>query len=87
MGLMSFSAGFEGVLAAAQEGAEWAWELLIRDFSGSLFGFFRVRGADDPDDLVGEVFHDVARGIGRFSGDEAGVRSWAVGGARRRARG
>jgi len=73
---MSLSAGFEGVLAAAQEGADWAWELLIRELSGSLLGFFRVRGADDPDDLVGEVFHDVARGIGGFSGDEAGFRSW-----------
>lgn len=73
---MSLNAGFSGVLAAAQEGADWAWELLIRDISGSLFGFFRVRGADDPDDLVGEVFHDVARGIGGFSGDEAGFRSW-----------
>jgi DNA-directed RNA polymerase specialized sigma24 family protein len=81
---MSLSAGFEGVLAAAREGADWAWELFIRDFSGSLFGFFRVRGADD---LVGEVVHDVARGIGSFLGDEAGFRSWAVGGARRRARG
>lgn len=68
--------GFEGVLAAAQEGAEWAWELLVRDLSPRLVGFFRVRGATDPEDLAGDVFHDVARGIRGFSGDEAGFRSW-----------
>lgn len=73
---MSLDHGSDGVLAAAQEGAEWAWELLIRDLSAPLVGFFRVRGADDPEDLAGEVFHDVARGIGGFVGNQAGFRSW-----------
>jgi RNA polymerase sigma-70 factor (ECF subfamily) len=36
-----------------------------------------VRGAVDPDNLVGEVFLQLARNIGRFQGDEDEFRSWA----------
>ncbi len=73
---MSTASGFQGVLAAAREGAEWAWELLIRDLSAPLIGFFRARGADDPENLAGEVYLDIARGLKRFTGTESGFRSW-----------
>ena len=81
---MSEDSGFSGVLAAAKEGAEWAWELLIRDHTGPLVAFFRARGALDPENLAGEVYHDVARGLSRFKGTESGFRAWVFVIARRR---
>lgn len=67
---------FDGVLAAAQEGSEWAWDLLVRDVGPRLIGFFRTRGVADPEGLAGDVFADLARNIAGFDGDEAGFRSW-----------
>lgn len=68
--------GFDGVLTAAQEGSEWAWDLIVRDVGPALAGFFRTRGVPDPEALVGEVFVDLARNISTFAGDESGFRSW-----------
>jgi RNA polymerase sigma-70 factor (ECF subfamily) len=39
-------------------------------------GFFRGRGAREPDDLTGDVFVSVTRGIGSFRGDAAALRRW-----------
>ncbi len=68
--------GFESVLVAAQEGSEWAWDILVRDIAPRLVGFFRTRGVDDPEGLAGDVFVDLARNLAKFDGDEAGFRSW-----------
>lgn len=76
--------GFDGVLAAAREGADWAWELLIRDLTGPLLAFFRARGAADPENLAGEVYLAVARGLDRFRGTESGFRAFVFVIARRR---
>lgn len=67
---------FDGVLAAAQEGSEWAWDLMVRDVGPRLIGFFRTRGVADPEGLAGDVFVDLARNIDGFDGDESGFRSW-----------
>lgn len=67
---------FDAVLVAAQAGAEWAWTLLYRSLSGKVLGYLKAHGADDPEDLLGEVFLQVARNIAGFSGDEAAFRSW-----------
>ena len=67
---------FPQVLAAAQEGAEWAWAALYHSLAAQLAGFARAKGAPEPDDVVGEVFHDVARNIQTFQGTEANFRSW-----------
>lgn len=68
--------GFDGVLAAAQEGSEWAWDILVRDVGPRLVGFFRTRGVADPEALAGDVFADLARKLTGFAGDESGFRSW-----------
>ncbi|MGH8915145.1 MAG: RNA polymerase sigma factor, partial [Acidimicrobiia bacterium] len=39
-------------------------------------GFLRASHIDDPEDVLGEVFLDVARGIGGFRGDARGFRAW-----------
>lgn len=67
---------FASVLAAAQAGAEWAWALLYRAVAGKVLGYLRANGAKDPEDLLGEVFLQVARNIGTFEGDEQDFRSW-----------
>lgn len=67
---------FPQVLAAAQEGAQWAWAALYHSVASQLAGFARAKGAPEPEDVVGEVFHDVARNIDNFDGSESNFRSW-----------
>ena len=68
--------GFDTVLAAAQEGSEWAWAILVRNYGPNLKRFFALRGMADPEALVGEVFVDMSRNLGTFSGEESGFQSW-----------
>jgi RNA polymerase sigma factor (sigma-70 family) len=67
---------FDGVLAAAQAGAAWAFETLYRDLSPAVTGYLRLHGAAEPDDLASETFLGVFRGLSGFSGDEDALRSW-----------
>ena len=67
---------FQGVLTAAVEGAEWAWADLYHAYAGRVRGYLRSRGATEPDDLVGDVFVQLARNLPGFEGDEASFRSW-----------
>jgi RNA polymerase sigma factor (sigma-70 family) len=67
---------FPQVLAAARLGAEWAWTALYRDLAPSVRGYLRARGAIEPDDLLGEVFLQLVRDLGRFEGDERDLRTW-----------
>lgn len=41
-----------------------------------MLGYLRGRGARDPEDLLGEVFLQMARRIEDFDGTVAGFRSW-----------
>jgi RNA polymerase sigma factor (sigma-70 family) len=72
------------LLAAARRGDDPAWAKLYGLLAGPLLGYLRGQGADDPEDLVGEVFLDVVRGLSRFAGDEAGFRAWVFTIAHRR---
>jgi RNA polymerase sigma factor (sigma-70 family) len=71
-----FGAGFDGVLAAAQEGSGWAFERLWRAFAPSVTGYLRLQGAGEPEDLASEVFLGAFRSLATFSGDEGAFRSW-----------
>jgi RNA polymerase sigma-70 factor (ECF subfamily) len=75
---------FDDVLAAAQAGAAWAFEVLYRDLSPSVTGYLRLHGAAEPDDLASETFIGVFTGLGGFSGDEAALRGWVFTIAHRR---
>lgn len=77
--MTSIGQDFPQVLAAAQEGAEWAWARLYASVSEQLASYARAKGAPEPDDVVGEVFHDLARNIKKFSGSESKFRSWVFG--------
>jgi RNA polymerase sigma factor (sigma-70 family) len=74
---MALGERFPSILAAAQSGAEWAWDVLYQELAGALLGYLRLGEAAEPADLLGEVFLHLARNIGTFEGNEAGFRSWA----------
>ncbi len=67
---------FSSVLAAAQAGADWAWARLYHAHAGRVLGYLRSRGAADPENLLGEVFLQLARNMGGFRGTEENFRSW-----------
>ncbi len=81
---MATGPAFDDVLAAAQAGAAWAFEVLYRDLSPAVTGYLRLHGALDPDDLASETFLAVFRGLAGFSGDEGALRSWVFTIAHRR---
>jgi RNA polymerase sigma-70 factor (ECF subfamily) len=66
----------DSVIEAARAGAEWAWSQLYGELSGPVLGYLRAHGAVEPEDLLGEVFVQVARNIATFDGDGPGFRSW-----------
>ncbi len=41
-----------------------------------VLGYLRAHGAREPEDLLGEVFLQIARDLGRFRGDEGVLRRW-----------
>ena len=81
---MRTGVAFDGVLAAAQAGAGWAFEVLYRDLAPAVTGYLRLHGAAEPDDLASETFLGVFTGLSGFSGDEDGLRAWVFTIAHRR---
>ena len=75
---------FDDVLAAAQAGAAWAFEVLYRDLSPAVTGYLRLHGAAEPDNLASETFIGVFTGLAGFSGDEDALRAWVFTIAHRR---
>lgn len=67
---------FPAVLAAARQGAGWAWSRLYAEFAPGILGYLRARSAPDPENLLGEVFLQVVRDLRRFSGEGDAFRAW-----------
>ena len=71
---------FDSVLSAARAGADWAWERIYADLAGPVIGYLRVHGAAEPEDVAGEVFLQVVRGLPRFEpgreDPERDFRAW-----------
>lgn len=74
----SFEERFAGLIARAREGDALAWGELYREVAPLVTGYLRAQRLPDPDDVAGEVMVELVRGIGRFRGDAAGFRSWAL---------
>jgi RNA polymerase sigma-70 factor (ECF subfamily) len=75
---------FENVLFAARAGAEWAWARIYEELAPPVAGYLRGHGAAEPEDLVGDVFLQVVRGLDGFSGSEPAFRAWVFTIAHRR---
>jgi RNA polymerase sigma-70 factor (ECF subfamily) len=57
---------------------------LYRAMAPAVLGYLRAERAPDPEDILGEVFLQVARDLGRFRGDDHEVRRWVFAIARNR---
>jgi len=75
---------FQEVLAAARNGADWAVESLFMDLQPRVLRFLRSTEPRAADDIAGDVWLAIARGIGTFEGDLGGFRAWVFTIARRR---
>ena len=49
---------------------------VYRELAPAVLGYLRAQRAIEPEDLVGEVFLQVARDLPRFSGDGDALRRW-----------
>jgi RNA polymerase sigma-70 factor (ECF subfamily) len=67
---------FSSLLRSAREGSEAAWRELYDGLAPAILGYLRANGAPEAEDILSEVFLQVARDIARFEGDERGFRSW-----------
>jgi RNA polymerase sigma-70 factor (ECF subfamily) len=77
-------ASFPTILAAAVRGDESAFAILWRDLQPALLRYLRVVAAPVSEDLASETWLEVARGLSRFEGEEAGFRAWVFTVARHR---
>jgi RNA polymerase sigma factor (sigma-70 family) len=67
---------FTSLLEAARQGSEAAWQELYDGLAPVVLGYLRANNAPDPEDVLSEVFLQVARDISTFDGEETGFRSW-----------
>lgn len=49
---------------------------VYRAYARGVLGYLRGQGVADPEDVLGEVFLNVARSLPHFSGDEEHLRRW-----------
>jgi RNA polymerase sigma-70 factor (ECF subfamily) len=75
---------FPSVLIGAKKGEAWAAEALFTDLQPRLLRFLRSTEPRAADDLAGEVWLAMAKGIRDFEGDLLGFRAWVFAIARRR---
>lgn len=75
---------FPEVLVAARSGDRDATEAMFADLHPRILRFLRGAEPRVADDLVGEVWLGVAKGIGTFQGDLDDFRAWVFSIARRR---
>jgi RNA polymerase sigma-70 factor (ECF subfamily) len=67
---------FRSRLRAARAGDERAWMAIYGWLAPQVLGFLRAGRVPDGEDVLGEVFLEVARRIDGFRGDSRGFRAW-----------
>ncbi|WBO64255.1 RNA polymerase sigma factor [Streptomyces camelliae] len=72
-------------VARAQEGDEAAFAVAYRIVQPGLLGYVRGIVGDDAEDVTSDAWLEIARDLGRFTGDGAGFRGWTATIARHRA--
>jgi RNA polymerase sigma-70 factor, ECF subfamily len=75
---------FPSVLTAARLGAESAWTIIYRELSPQVARYLRAHSAPEPDDVLGDVFVQVVKGLPSFEGDLDEFRAWVLTIARNR---
>jgi RNA polymerase sigma-70 factor, ECF subfamily len=51
-------------------------EEAFREYAAPVHNYLRAAGVADSEDMLGDVFVDVMRGLERFRGDRDALRSW-----------
>ncbi|MEU6686834.1 RNA polymerase sigma factor [Streptomyces sp. NPDC046832] len=72
-------------VARAQHGDEAAFAVAYRLVQPGLLGYLRGLVGDDAEDVASDAWLQIARDIGRFTGDGGGFRGWTATIARHRA--
>ncbi len=67
---------FDQILAAAQAGGEWAFEILYRDLNPRLLRYFASQAPGVAEDLAAETWMGAARSLDSFTGGEDAFRAW-----------
>ena len=67
---------FPALLAAAVQGEQRALTEIYRAYQPRLLRYLSAQEPGMADDLASDTWLAVARGLGRFRGDEAGFRGW-----------
>jgi RNA polymerase sigma factor (sigma-70 family) len=74
--MISADRSIEELIDLATQGEVAAFEILYTTFAGSVASYLRWHGVGDVEGLTNEVFTQVHRNLGSFSGTEQGFRSW-----------
>ena len=64
------------MLLGARAGTPADCRALYESLAGRVYGYLRLRGAHDPEDLTSEVFLRVFNHLDDFRGDERGFAAW-----------
>lgn len=67
---------FESRLSGAKAGDEACFVELFRSIQPALLRYLTTIGGSLAEDVASETWVSVVKGLGRFSGDEAGWRAW-----------
>lgn len=67
---------FKGLVEAARAGDEAAWSEIYGELAPAVLGYLRGSRVPDPEDTLSEIFLQVARDLGSFSGDWDAFRGW-----------
>lgn len=70
------AADFDRLLAAARDGDEGSFVELFRSIQPALLRYLTTMSGPAADDIAGDTWMSVVRGLDRFTGDEAGWRAW-----------
>jgi len=81
-GLGRSAAAARGVRVSVERDVD-AGEVYVR-FAPAVLGYLRGQHVDDPEDLLGEVFYQVARSLDGFQGGDDDLRRWVFTVARNR---
>jgi len=82
--VLTIAGSFEDALEQAQRSESSGFDALYQQLAGPVTAFAMTRGANDPEGITNDVFLQVFRNIGSFSGDESDFRSWVFAIARNR---
>lgn len=83
--MLGDDAELTAAVLAAQGGSEEAFRLVYRAVQPRLLGYIRTLvGEADAEDVASEAWFQIARDLGRFSGDADRFRGWAARIARNR---